>query len=214
MDVQGGGVMASWPGVYRGVVRSTADPQKLGRVRLQVAQVTGAAVSGWSAPVQVGGPVPGVGDQVLVMYENGDPSYPVYVPPVAPEPVQAVQLVQDWTAPTLAAGFTGDGNSNGIPKYRVLNILGSVLVEWVGGINITYSSGTIANDGFFLSAPLGFAPSDLRTVTAGCSAASSTVNSLKIDFQVSGQARIVGTNTTTNNPPWVSLNKVDYYLEV
>jgi hypothetical protein len=73
----------TWPGVYRAVVVSTSDPQTKGRVRLQVPQVSGTALTGWSMPAQSGGATPGVGQVVWVLYEGGDPSYPVYLPPLA-----------------------------------------------------------------------------------------------------------------------------------
>lgn len=199
----------SWSGLYRGVVRSTSDPAQLGRVRLQVAQVTGTALTAWVPPAQSGGALPGVGEQVWVLYEGGDASYPTYIPPIAPAPIS---LVQDWTPVTLASGFTPNGNSNGTPEFRVMDILGSRQVEWRGGINISYEAGSIALGGLFLAEQMNFKPSTRRTVDAACSAASSAVNCLKIDFQANGDAGIVGTNTTTNQPPWVSLNDVSYYL--
>jgi hypothetical protein len=146
------------------------------------------------------------------MYEGGSVSYPTYIPPVPAPPVPPVSLVQDWTEAALATEFSANGNANGNPAFRVLSILGSTKVEWRGGIGITYASGSIANGGLFLTNPLAFIPSVLRTVPCACSAASSAVNSLKIDFQTDGTAKIVGTNTTTINPPWLSLNGVGYYL--
>jgi hypothetical protein len=197
-------------GIYKAVVRSTADPLGSGRIKAQVAQTTGTAMTGWVPPAQAGGAVPVVGQQVWVLYEGGDLSYPVYLPP---DPAPPISVVRDWTEVSLASGFTANGNSNGVPAYRVLNILGAVRVEWKGGVGITYDSGSnIINAGFFLATPLDIVPANLRTIPAACSAQSSSVNSLKIDFQVDGTAKIVGTNTTTINPPWVSLNHVEYYL--
>lgn len=73
----------TWPGVYRAVVLTAADPLNGQRVRLQVPQVSGDAATGWSPPAQSGGALPAVGQVVWVMYEAGDPSYPVYLPPIA-----------------------------------------------------------------------------------------------------------------------------------
>lgn len=83
----------SQTGIYRGVVRTTADPTGSGRVRLQVPQVSGTALTGWVAPIQSGGAPPSVGQQVWVFYEGGDVSYPVYVPPIPVAPVPMPPLV-------------------------------------------------------------------------------------------------------------------------
>ena len=208
----------SWPGVYTGVVVSTADPQGRGRVRLQVPQVSGTAVTGWVPPAQPGGAVPGVRDQVNVLYQAGDASYPAYLPPIPPPPdavpAAAFNLLLDWTPLPLATGYTGNGNNNGNPFYRILTVFGSTLVECQGGINITYDgTNTIVNSGTFTATPvLPIPTTTLRTVTTACSSQNSAVNSLKIDFQSTGHARIVGTNTSTINPLWISLNRVTYYL--
>lgn len=73
----------TWPGIYRGVVVSAADPLGSGRVRLQVPQVSGDAPTAWAPPAQAGGAVPAVGQLVWVLYEAGDASYPVYLPPIS-----------------------------------------------------------------------------------------------------------------------------------
>ncbi|MFE2578856.1 hypothetical protein [Streptomyces sp. NPDC059378] len=123
-------------------------------------------------------------------------------------------LQKDWTTPALASGFTGNGNSNGTVQYRVINVLGTAFVQWRGGLNITYSGGAIANGGSPLSAPLPVIarPSTRCTLAAACSATSSSALSLKIDFNTSGSVDVVGTNTTTINPPWVSFNGLMYSL--
>jgi hypothetical protein len=124
-----------------------------------------------------------------------------------------IGLVQNWTSPTLASGYTGNGNSNGTPQYRVINILGTKFVQWRGGLNLTYSGTTIANSGKPLAAALisDYRPASKRTVTAGCSLASSSLSSLKLDFDTDGTFDVVGTGTGVL-PPWVSLNNVLYSL--
>lgn len=117
-----------------------------------------------------------------------------------------------WTTPTLRTGYTGDGNSNGIPQYRIVNLFGELTVMWKGGVNVTYSGGSPVGGGNFLNAalPTGARPTSLRTITAACSANSSTSLSLKIDFAADGTTQIVA--QTGVNPPWVSLNNVMYSL--
>lgn len=70
-------------GIYRAVVYSNKDPLNKRRLRLTV-----PAVLGESAPTQWAWPLenaslklepPKLGQGVLVMFENGDPSYPIWV---------------------------------------------------------------------------------------------------------------------------------------
>jgi len=116
-----------------------------------------------------------------------------------------------WTQPTLAAGFSHNANDQGNVRYRIQRIGGTPFMQWRGGLGITYPSG-----GLFLSAALPTAarPATLRTVPAACSGSSSTQNTMKIDFAASGTAQVVGFTTGgTNNPPWVSLNGIQYPLD-
>lgn len=119
-----------------------------------------------------------------------------------------------WTTISLASGYTGNGNSNGTPQYRLVNFFGELSVQLRGGLNLTYPGGSIANGSVFTASALPTAarPSTLRTTPAACSAASSTVVSLKIDAQTGGNLLVVGTNSTTDQPPWVSLNGIMYSL--
>lgn len=129
------------------------------------------------------------------------------------ETYQKVQTV-GWTTPTLRSGYTGNGNSNGTVQYRVVTISGGKFVQWRGGLNLTYSGSSIAGGGDFLSSalPSSARPLSLRSVTAACSAVSSTGLSLKVDFLTDGTTQIVGTGTG-NTPPWLSLNNVSYSID-
>lgn len=126
---------------------------------------------------------------------------------------QKVQTV-GWTTPALRSGFTGNGNSNGTVQYRMVTIAGGKFVQWRGGLNLTYSGSSIAGGGDFLNAalPTSARPLSLRSVTAACSAVSSTGLSLKVDFLADGTTQIVGTGTG-NTPPWLSLNGVMYSID-
>ncbi len=128
--------------------------------------------------------------------------------------VTAVDLVRDWTTPALATGYSGNGNSNGTVQYRVITVLGQNFAQWRGGLGVTYSSGAIVNGGapFSSALPTNARPSSRRSVPVAASLSSSTRPVLKIDFDTDGSVTIVGTNTTTDNPPWVSLNGVMYSL--
>jgi hypothetical protein len=62
-------------GVYRGVVENASDPLQRGRLELRVPQ---ANIDGlWALAGQSGAP-PAVGAQVWVMFEGGNPHYPVW----------------------------------------------------------------------------------------------------------------------------------------
>jgi hypothetical protein len=69
-------------GVYRGVVKDTADPLNKGRLKIQVPQVLADAITEWAWPIvsssntQSG--VPKLDEGVFVMFEGGDPSYPLW----------------------------------------------------------------------------------------------------------------------------------------
>lgn len=119
-----------------------------------------------------------------------------------------------WTTIPLATGYSHNGNSNGTCQYRLVNFFGELSVQLRGGLNLTYPGGSIANGSVLTSTALPTAarPSTLRTTPAACSAVSSTVVSLKIDAQTGGHMLVVGTSSTTDQPPWVSLNGIMYSL--
>jgi hypothetical protein len=80
MAIPGSGASGA-PGIYRATVLNNQDPEQRGRVQVLVPAIAGQG-SGWAAacrPVGGGGQVPAVGDTVWVMFENGDPSYPVWL---------------------------------------------------------------------------------------------------------------------------------------
>ncbi|MFE2973394.1 hypothetical protein [Streptomyces sp. NPDC059258] len=120
---------------------------------------------------------------------------------------------QAWTNIPLASGYTANGNNNGTPQYRIVNLFGEQTVMLRGGVNLTYPSGVLANSGVMTSSvlPAAARPGTLRTVAVAASATSSTVTSLKLDAGVDGHLRIVGTNAT-DKPPWISLNGSFYSL--
>lgn len=121
-------------------------------------------------------------------------------------------VVVDWATPGMASGYTGDGNSNGTPQYRVINLLGTQFVQWRGGLNVTYSGSSPVNGGMPFSAnlPASARPASRRSASCACSAASSTSLSVKIDFNTDGSLQIVGGTGIT--PPWVSMNCIMYSL--
>lgn len=72
-------------GIYRGTCLNNADPQQKARLQVSVPSVV-AAQSGWALPCARWSakegrtvPVPPPGTAVWVMFENGDPAYPVWM---------------------------------------------------------------------------------------------------------------------------------------
>lgn len=72
-------------GKYRGVVLNNVDPLQMGRLMVQVPDVTGLAPSSWAMPcVPVAGiqngmvALPIIGSGVWVEFEQGDPDYPIW----------------------------------------------------------------------------------------------------------------------------------------
>lgn len=68
-------------GIYRGIVTAVADPEGLMRIKAVVPQVLGESPTGWMWPcVDVGATtVPALNAPVWVMFEAGDPNYPVWL---------------------------------------------------------------------------------------------------------------------------------------
>jgi hypothetical protein len=65
-------------GIYRGIVVDTNDPKNLGRLKMQIPQILGTAVTNWSWPI-IGGYTPQPGDGCWVMFEGGDPNFPLWL---------------------------------------------------------------------------------------------------------------------------------------
>lgn len=71
-----------YPGVYRGTVYSVKDPLSQGRLKLRVPQLFADQQTEWAWPLDAAGIVgqaPEVGQGVWVMFEGGDPAYPIWV---------------------------------------------------------------------------------------------------------------------------------------
>ena len=73
-------------GKYRGVVINNVDPMMMGRLQVQVTDVTGLVFGTWAMPcVPVAGiqngmyALPIIGSGVWIEFEQGDPEHPIWV---------------------------------------------------------------------------------------------------------------------------------------
>lgn len=73
-------------GKYRGTVSNNIDPERKGRIQVEVPDVLGSSPSSWALPcVPFAGTqsglfvVPTIGAGVWVEFEQGDPDYPIWV---------------------------------------------------------------------------------------------------------------------------------------
>jgi uncharacterized protein involved in type VI secretion and phage assembly len=73
-------------GKYRGMVMNNIDPMQLGRLQVQVPDVSGLLPASWAMPcVPVAGiqagmfALPAIGSGVWVEFEQGDSDYPIWV---------------------------------------------------------------------------------------------------------------------------------------
>ena len=66
-------------GVYRGIVVDNNDPQNLRRLKVSTNTPTGTEVTNWIWPVLSTKRPPAKGSGVFVMYDGGDPDYPVWI---------------------------------------------------------------------------------------------------------------------------------------
>ena len=72
-------------GKYRGTVLNNIDPMQIGRLQVQVPDVTGLIPSSWAMPCfpftgkQMGmWAIPQIGTGVWIEFEQGDPDYPIW----------------------------------------------------------------------------------------------------------------------------------------
>ncbi len=68
-------------GKYRAVVTDNADPSRLGRLRVRVADAAGDLEIGWAMPCIATIdclPLPAVGAGVWIEFERGDPNHPIW----------------------------------------------------------------------------------------------------------------------------------------
>ena len=116
-----------YTGIYRGVVVNTTDPKNLGRVTLKVPQVTGESITNWAYPILTGY-LPAYGETVWVMFEGGDPNYPLWTSAYggaagATGPSGSAATVSVGTVTTGAAGSSATVTNSGTSANAIFNFL-------------------------------------------------------------------------------------------
>lgn len=132
-------------GVYRGVVADVKDPLGKGRIRLKVPQVLLQEITGWAWPAYQPGAVPllpAVGAGVFMMFEGGDPSFPVWLGTFDPIP-PAEPVAVRWSPVFQATGMTFTGTGTTYPTYDSYYVKYGQLVTF----NIKVDLTTVTNFG-------------------------------------------------------------------
>jgi uncharacterized protein involved in type VI secretion and phage assembly len=97
-------------GKYRGMVLSNIDPMQMGRLQVQVPDISGLMPSSWAMPCfpvtgkQMGMWVlPAIGSGVWVEFEQGDPDYPIWTGcfPGSAVDVPALALAGNPASPSI-----------------------------------------------------------------------------------------------------------------
>lgn len=87
LPTAGEGGVTQWFGTFAGTVIDNHDPLGVGRLRLNVPQVLGSAVSAWAVPAGTYYQIPTNGTPVSVAFLGGDPAQPVWNGPLDLNPL-------------------------------------------------------------------------------------------------------------------------------
>lgn len=141
-------------GKHRGFVADNADPDKLGRVKLQVPSLLADQVTGWALPcLPCGGLagqgllyVPDVGAQVWVEFEGGDLAYPIWTGTFWQQAADVPSEVADQTTTRVLRTTAGHvllfEDKQGDELIRLLHGQGaSVELDAKGSVAITDQQG-------------------------------------------------------------------------
>jgi len=129
-------------GVYRGIVVDNKDPEGLFRLKLKIPQVLYDQISDWvwaSFQPGSGNITPPVDSGVFVMFEGGDPSFPIWMgsfQEIAPTAVR-------WSPAFTATGLVFSGAGSTYPTYNSYYVKQGQLVTFNIKIDLT----TVTNFG-------------------------------------------------------------------
>lgn len=129
-------------GKYRGVVLNNVDPMQMGRLMVEVPDVTGLAPSSWAMPcVPIAGiqngmvALPIIGSGVWVEFEQGDPDYPIWTGCFWGTAAEIPALA--LTVPPAVPGITFQTPlQNGITVNDVPGPTGGIMLKSTAGATI------------------------------------------------------------------------------
>ncbi|MFE1378678.1 hypothetical protein ACFW6S_07010 [Streptomyces sp. NPDC058740] len=119
---------------------------------------------------------------------------------------QTLDPVIGWTALTLAAGYSNNGNSQGNVRYRRIMLGGVPHLQLRGGVSWPIS-GAPPNTGNLLASML---PANCRPAALTSVAIAGGGAAIKLDAQTNGQLRLISTTGLTT---WAALGGVQYPLD-
>lgn len=146
-------------GVYRGTVVSNKDPLGKRRLKVVVPAVTSNAQTNWAWPLEtasVKDEPPAVNQGVWVMFENGDPAYPIWVGtfgkdvskkyPLLANRISATDVVPEITDLLSVKKFSDNTNEVDVSQ-TLLNIVRN---RCYGSFFSTSNQLAVANTRYFL----------------------------------------------------------------
>jgi uncharacterized protein involved in type VI secretion and phage assembly len=146
--------MSHYYGKYRGTVLNNVDPMQMGRIMVQVPDVSNVLPSTWAMPclpfagIQSGFyAVPDIGSGVWIEFEQGDPDYPIWVGCYwgSAAEVPALALAAPPGVPQVVVQTTGQ---NMVLVSDVPGPTGGILLKTSSGAFISLSdTGIILNNG-------------------------------------------------------------------
>lgn len=144
----------SFFGKYRGVVLNNIDPMLIGRLQVQVPDVTGLAPATWAMPcAPVAGlqsgmfALPVIGSGVWVEFERGDPDYPIWVGCFWGSAAEVPAMAQ-LTPPGVPSLVLQTPLGNGLSISDLPGPTGGILIKSATGATISVSdTGIVIQNG-------------------------------------------------------------------
>ena len=129
-------------GKYRGMVMSNIDPMQMGRLMVQVPDVTSLAPGSWAMPcVPIAGmqngmfAMPLIGSGVWIEFEQGDPDYPIWVGCFWGSAAEIPALAR-LTPPVLSAITLQTPLQNGITISDLPGPTGGIMIKSATGASL------------------------------------------------------------------------------
>ncbi|MEU7602218.1 hypothetical protein [Streptomyces sp. NPDC041003] len=119
---------------------------------------------------------------------------------------QTLDPVIGWTSPTLAAGYTNGGNSQGPLRYRAILLGGIPHLQWRGGVSWATNAAPPAS-GQPLASPL---PAAVRPALHTSASIAAGGVPIKVDCQRDGHLKFIGNPSLTT---WAALSGLIYPLD-